>query len=306
MGVPPPTATVSSPATVTTDASATHRRRQYTAAGSGPTGSHTHSMYRSDYSMWMAGPSEPGGRVDRHTRPSAAARPRVRLVPGQRARPALAPPRHDPVGGARQRVHAPADAGRAGGADLAGVDGALAAPLGPRRRPARRRAARLGPARLPAARAAAARGGAGRRGAARRRRPGEPGGVGGAARRRLLHGTGRRGVRPRAALPGRRHERPPGGRAGRARCGRRGACAGSRRPRRRRRPAPARRRRSRARVRRVDGAGRGRLHGPNAPVRGVPGPVGVRVAASRGARTTPARDVPCRPSRGPTGRSAAA
>jgi A/G-specific adenine glycosylase len=68
-GVPPPTATVSSPATVSTDASATHRRRQYTAAGSGPTGSHTHSMYRSDYSVWMAGPSEPGGRVDRHTRP---------------------------------------------------------------------------------------------------------------------------------------------------------------------------------------------------------------------------------------------
>ena len=305
MGSPPPTATVSSPATVNTDASATHRRRQYTAAGSGPTGSHTHSMYRSDYSMWMAGPSE-RRRRRAGTLAECSCRPRVRLVPGQRARPALAPPRHYPVGGARQRVHAPADAGRAGGADLAGVDGALAAPLGPRRRPARRRAARVGPARLPAARAAAARGGAGRRGAARRRRPGEPGGAGGAARRRLLHGTGRRGVRPRAALPRRRHERPPGGRAGRARCGRRRAGAGSRRPRRRRRPAPARRRRRRARVRRADGAGRGRVHGPNAPVRGVPGSVGVRVAARGGARTTPARDVPCRPSRGPTGRSAAA
>ena len=196
---------------------------------------------------WAERARRPGGQA--HS-PGAAARPRVRLVPGQRARPALAPPRHDPVGGARQRVHAPADAGRAGGADLAGVDGALAATVGPRRRPARRRAARLGSARLPAARPAAARGGAGRRRAARRRRPGEPGGVGGAARRRLLHGAGRRGVRSWPALPGRRHERPPGGRAGRARCGRRRARAGSRRPRRRRRPAPARRRRGRARVRR--------------------------------------------------------
>jgi hypothetical protein len=39
----PSTATVTSPAMVNTVASATHRRRQYTAAGSGPTGSHTHS-----------------------------------------------------------------------------------------------------------------------------------------------------------------------------------------------------------------------------------------------------------------------
>ena len=49
-GVRPPTATVTSPATVSTVASATHRRRQYTVAGSGPTGSHIHSLYRSDYS----------------------------------------------------------------------------------------------------------------------------------------------------------------------------------------------------------------------------------------------------------------
>ena len=132
------------------------------------------------------------------------------------------------------------------------------------------------------------------------------GGVGGAARCRLLHGTGRRGVRPRPALPRRRHERPPGGRAGRARYGRRRTGAGSRRPRRRRRPAPARRRRRRARVRRVDGAGRGGVHGPNAPVHGVPGPVGVRVAA----RGPPGlhRPATCRASlRGDaTGRSAAA
>jgi hypothetical protein len=39
----PSTATVTSPAMVNTVASATHRRRQYTAAGSGPTGSHIHS-----------------------------------------------------------------------------------------------------------------------------------------------------------------------------------------------------------------------------------------------------------------------
>jgi len=49
-GSRPPTTTVTSPATVSTDASATQRRRRYTAAGSGPTGSHIHSMYRNCYS----------------------------------------------------------------------------------------------------------------------------------------------------------------------------------------------------------------------------------------------------------------
>ena len=261
-------------------------------------------MYRSDYSDvdgWAERARRPGRQA--HS-PVHAGRPRVRLVPGQRARPALAAARHDPVGGARQRVHAPADAGRAGRADLAGVDGALAAPLGPRRRAARRRAAAWGRLGYPrralrlheAAQAVAERHGD------------------------VVPATWRRWRRCPASAPTRpgpsrrsatgcaapcRHERPPGGRAGRARCGRRGAGAGSRRPRRRRRPAAARRRRGRARVGRADGAGRGRLHGPRAAVRGVPGAIGVRVARWRAARRTTGPRRPVQAFAGPTGRSAA-
>jgi A/G-specific adenine glycosylase len=68
-GLCPPTPAASSPDNVSTEASATHRRRQYTAAGSGPTGSHTHSMYRSDYSEWVPGPVGRRPRAERHTRP---------------------------------------------------------------------------------------------------------------------------------------------------------------------------------------------------------------------------------------------
>ena len=117
--------------------------------------------------------------------------------------------------------------------------------------------------------------------------------AGGAARRRLLHGQGGRGVRVRAALPGGRHERPPRRRASRARTGRRRAGPGTRRPGRCRRPAAPRRRRGRAGVGGADGAGRGRLHGPRAAVRDVPGAVGVRVGCGWAARVR--RPAACRP-----------
>ena len=88
-----------------------------------------------------------------------AGRAGARLVPGARPRPAVAPPGHHAVGRAGQRVHAAADAGRAGRAGLAALDGRSG------RRPSAlaaaspgRRAAGLGQARLPAPRPAPARG----------------------------------------------------------------------------------------------------------------------------------------------------
>ena len=130
----------------------------------------------------------------------------------------MATARHHAVGRARQRVHAPADAGGARRADLAGVDGALAAPVGPRRRSPRRRAAGLGKARLSAARAAAARGGAGRSpSGTATSSPSDVDALRGLARRRLVHRPCGGRVRLRSALPRGRHERPAGGRPGGAR-----------------------------------------------------------------------------------------
>ena len=78
-------------------------------------------------------------------------------IDARAARPAVAAAGGHAVADPGQRVHAAADAGGQGGADLAGLGGALAHPVGDGSGQPRRRAARVGQARLPAPRQAAAR-----------------------------------------------------------------------------------------------------------------------------------------------------
>ena len=288
----PPTTTVAGPATVTTVASATHRRRQYTAAGSGPTGSHIHPVYLIDYSEWRHRPRRQRGERGSHTFPVHLAdlvldwyRANARDLPWRR-------PDTTPWGVlVSEFMLQQTPVARVEPVWL-GVDAPLAAPSA---LAAALRATCCGPGASSATRGA--RCGCTRprrdRGATRRRRPRRRGRAGGAAGGRLVHRPGGRRVRLRAAAA---RWSTPTCAACVARAvhgaGRRGPARTARRSRRRRRAAAGRGRAGRGRVGRADGARRGGVHGPGAALRRLPGAAGVRlVAAGRPAYTGPRQAV---------------
>ena len=238
--------------------------------------------------------------------PSARRRPE-RLVRGCRAAAAVARRRRVAVGRARERVHAAADAGRAGRPAVGGVDRAVADAGRARRGAARRRRVRawdrLGYPRRALWLHRAAVEIVERHGGEVPRRPRRPAR---AAGRRPVHGTCGRGVRVRPAASGGRHQHPTGASPapslGQAHAG---PAVDGARPRRDGGAAAGDGCRGAHVQRRRDGARRDGVHRTRARVRRMPDRRAPARGARRATRRTTARGRPCRrASRAPTGRCA--